>query len=565
VESSLANGNLSTPGFILYINNTRIPPEREAEIKKIIIADKLNTPSSFFIHVADSLDEWRENDDYYIGSKVKILMGYKDSYEEMISGEITEYRCYYKKNEAVHVVISGQNLLHRLKRFKRIQAFNDMTVKDIISRIADEAGLNADVEELGYEHPFALQRDMNDFEYLLTLSDRYDCYFYVKDSSLSFKRLILNKAEDTVLEYGKTLLEFYPEANTSRIVSQVDVIAWNPAKCEAVSATAAFGDIKAQGGEVVDKQFGGAISIHIDSCALDQNNADQLAIDILSRNTRDYVTGTGKTFGNPGIRAGTIIKAEGLANKFNGKYFILSATHVLYPMQGYTTSFSYTSSLGTPASSGTAVQTTQKESIASSAAEEETKQEKTEQAKNPSITNLRWMKDGEQVTRANVDDAAVLTADVRDIDDGDSIQINIWEKDKAGSDDFITRVYSPVKNGKVEKEWKVEYHEDIDDIESKQEQEEKGYTLPEYVFKMETTTGPEFESEESPVLEVVDWMEIKVVDESGKPLKNEKVTILKNNEKIQEAETDENGYVKVEGLCPGKFNIQLDEEKFDYI
>ena len=186
--------DFSVPSFVLYINNTRIPAEREAEIKKIIIVDRLNAPSSFFMHASDPDKEWRENDDYYVGSRVKILLGYKAGISELMIGEVTGLSCHYKRNEAPEVTISGQNLLHRLKRAIRIQAFSEMTVKDIITELADGAGLKAEVEDLSYEHPFALQLHKSDYEYLQILSERYDCYFSVNDTNLVCKPLKKNMA-----------------------------------------------------------------------------------------------------------------------------------------------------------------------------------------------------------------------------------------------------------------------------------------------------------------------------------------------------------------------------------
>ncbi|MBN2443249.1 MAG: hypothetical protein JXJ04_17950 [Spirochaetales bacterium] len=557
----MPEGDFSTPSFVLYINNARLPGEREAEIKKIIILDRLNAPSTFAIHASDPDGEWRENDDYFIGSRVKILMGYKDGMGELMIGDITGLSCTYKRNQATQVIITGQNLVHRLKRNIKNQAFSEVTVKDIISQLADGAGLSADVEDLTYEHPFTLQNQKSDYEYLQILAERYDCYFSVNDTTLRFNRLEKNLSEDVVLEYGKTLLEFFPEADTSKIISEVEVFAWNPAKHEVITGTSTAKDIDAAGGAVIDDQFGGAKTIHIDQYALDQEGADQCAIDLLTRNTRDYVKGRGSTFGNPDIHGGSIVKVEGIGEKFSGKYFILSALHQLIPLEGYKTSFTFTTTLGSPSRSGNGAGAAQKEPAAAGAAGEEEAEEK-EEDENPEITGLKWMKDGEEVTKANVEDVVMITAETRNIDDGTNVSINIWEKDKVGSDDFIKRFSGIVKDNKIEKEWKVEYHEDTDDLESEDEEKEKGYTLPEYVFIIETSTGPEVKSEESPVLEVVDWIEIKLIDhETEEPIANQKFSLIKDGEKVAEGTTDDEGYLKIEDLNPGHFHIVLDDEK----
>ena len=64
-----------------------------------------------------------------------------------------------------------------------------------------------------------------------------------------------------------------------------------------------------------------------------------------------------------------------------------------------------------------------------------------------------------------------------------------------------------VHNNNIECTWKVIYTADDDDADSKKEQEEKGYTLPEYAFTVECDGE---KSEESPQLDIKDEIEITV-------------------------------------------------------
>jgi len=156
---------------------------------------------------------------------------------------------------------------------------------------------------------------------------------------------------------------------------------------------------------------------------------------------------------------------------------------------------------------------------------------------------------------------AAIAADVRDIDDGSQVRVNIWEKDQVGSDDFITSMKVYVKSGKVERTWKVEYHEDTDDVDSEQEQQEKGYTMPEYVYKLDTTSGPEVVSGESPVLEVYGWLKVKLIDSrTGKILSNYKYIIHLPDGTTKEGTTDNDGYIDNKELpVTNTYYISLNE------
>lgn len=89
-----------------------------------------------------------------------------------------------------------------------------------------------------------------------------------------------------------------------------------------------------------------------------------------------------------------------------------------------------------------------------------------------------------------------MCADTHNIADGTSATIKIVEKDADGNDDDVAALTAKVQNKKIECTWKVIYTADDDDADSKQEQEEKGYTLPEYAFTIECDGEKSAESEQ---------------------------------------------------------------------
>ena len=101
-------------------------------------------------------------------------------------------------------------------------------------------------------------------------------------------------------------------------------------------------------------------------------------------------------------------------------------------------------------------------------------------------------------------DEVYLCAEVTDIADGTTAKIKIVEKDDVGNDDDLTVLTDEVQGGKIRCDWKVIYTEDNDDAESQKEQEEKGYTLPEYAFTVEC------DGAESGQLDIKDEIEITV-------------------------------------------------------
>ena len=150
-----------------------------------------------------------------------------------------------------------------------------------------------------------------------------------------------------------------------------------------------------------------------------------------------------------------------------------------------------------------------------------------------------------------------LCADVRDIAEGASATIKIVEKDDDGNDDDLTVLTDEVQGGKIRCDWKVIYTEDNDDAETQKEQEEKGYTLPEYAFTVECDG---VESEESGQLDVLGWIKTQFKDKkTGKPIANRKYTVYLLDGSTIKDSTDENGFVDLEELKYGEYFIDFED------
>ena len=149
-----------------------------------------------------------------------------------------------------------------------------------------------------------------------------------------------------------------------------------------------------------------------------------------------------------------------------------------------------------------------------------------------------------------------LCADVRDIAEGASATIKIVEKDADGNDDDVATLKTTVQNNTIECAWKVVYTADDDDADSKKEQEEKGYTLPEYAF----TVGCDGEkSAESGQLDVRGGLKVQLKDKkSNIVLKNTKISLMQNDSIYKTLTTDEDGCFELMEIPIGEYEIILE-------
>ena len=183
--------------------------------------------------------------------------------------------------------------------------------------------------------------------------------------------------------------------------------------------------------------------------------------------------------------------------------------------------------------------------------------ESTSAEKTPTITNSRWEdENGKTITKALVGDEVFLCADTENISDGTSAKIKIVEKDDDGNDDFVADLSATVQEGKIRCDWKVIYTEDNDDTDSRQELEEKGYTLPEYAFTVESSG---VKSEESGQLDVRGGFKVQLKDKNTNiVLRNTKISLKQNDSIYKNLTTDENGYFELMEIPIGEYEIILE-------
>jgi hypothetical protein len=163
------------------------------------------------------------------------------------------------------------------------------------------------------------------------------------------------------------------------------------------------------------------------------------------------------------------------------------------------------------------------------------------------ITNAKW--DRKEARRGDV---LKLTADTEYIADGAKVKIGIYEHDADGAHDLVTEFETEIKGKKVETSWEYEYHEDTDEIPTKEEAE-KGYKPPQYFFRVSAGTA----FADSDLLEFKDWIEIVLTDDTGKPAANKDFVVHLPDGSEKRGKLDSDGRAMVKDLPPGPVDVEF--------
>ena len=290
----------------------------------------------------------------------------------------------------------------------------------------------------------------------------------------------------------------------------------------------------------------------------DSEDAKQRAAGYLQNRSMEYQTGAVKCEGNRHIFPGMRITVKNVGDYFSGEYIAERVVHELSVSRGFMTEVYVKRNMTAGGASHVpGAEFAEQEGAGNTETEQAAGEEGDERAALYEEEADDMVEDTEQqVSKALIGDTVLLCAEVRNIPDGTDAVIRITEQDDDGTNDAVAVLTAAVSNGSILCAWDVVYTADNDDSSSVQELQEKGYTVPEYVFTVECGG---VKSGKSPLLEVMCWIRTAFRNnKTGKPLVNRKYRIYLYDGTIITGKTDNNGYVDIKTLKQGQYFILME-------
>jgi phage protein D len=330
----------SVPAFTVKVGGSDIPPAATAEVLRVSVDERLDGAASFAIELSNwDMDAqrvtWSDKDLFEPGGAVEVQLGYVDDLQTVMVGEITGLELSFPEHARALLTVRGYDRLHRFRRGRRTRSYVQAKDSDAAREIAGDLGLTPDVEDSGEVHPYLLQVNQTDVDFLLARARAIGYELLVEDQTLRFRKVRNDRGRAVSLSFAHGLLAFLAYLSTSDQVSKVVVRGWDPKAKDALVGQAGSSDVagtmsgRTVGPAAADRLFGSRVLTVVEQPVATQNEADLLAKGLLNEVALGYVVGRGVAVGDPGIRVGTVVELDGLGDRFNGLYYATRVTHVL--------------------------------------------------------------------------------------------------------------------------------------------------------------------------------------------------------------------------------------------
>jgi uncharacterized protein len=279
------------------------------------------------------------------GSAVEVALGYGDfsKLPTLIRGAITEITTSFSEGGMPELSVAGYDSLFPLTLGKQSRNWKKITDSGIVTKLASEYGLDADIQTTEEEHPQIEQNQESDFELMKKLADRNHFEFYVSPpNTLRFGKPHDEGDGIVTLLWGRSLLSFKPEANLAAQVSQVEVYGWDPQQKKAIVGKAVAGE---ESGHDPRRQSGGerlrALTkkppvLQVRQPVFTEAEAKRRAQAILNDHAKKFLTGEAESIGLPDLLPDRNITLGNLGDPFSKTYYIQQTTHKL-DSSGYRT------------------------------------------------------------------------------------------------------------------------------------------------------------------------------------------------------------------------------------
>lgn len=342
--------NPIVPAFDVLIDGTRMSVEVEAHLVEVTVDESLDWPGMFSleIHGSEELEDenlWIDEKLFEVGKAVEVKMGYADNVESLIKGEITGLEPAFQSDRLPSLIVRGYDRRHRLQRGRKTRTFVQQKDSQIASKIASEAGLSAQAKDSAVVHDYVVQTNQTDLEFLQERAVRIRYEVVVEDKKLLFRPSLSDASEVLTITTDDHLLEFRPRLSSAQQVASVSVRGWAAKEKKEIIGKAQAGDVSAtmggrsSGPKLSQQAFGATLGMLTEHPVMTQAEADQIAKAQLNDIAMTLIDGEGVCLGRTDLRAGKVIKIDGIGKRFSGQYYVTSTVHSYNTRDGYRTRF----------------------------------------------------------------------------------------------------------------------------------------------------------------------------------------------------------------------------------
>ena len=316
VEGNELSGLYRVMSIVVSKEVNRIP------MAQVVLMDGEPSKSDFPISNEDTLIP---------GKKIELTAGYHSDESTIFKGVIIKHSIKIRNGSSL-LILECKDEAVKMTIGRKSKYFYDSKDSDVFEELIGTYSLENEVEATNYSHKELIQYNASDWDFIVSRAQANGKLCFVNDGKVTIKKPDLGQAELETVVYGSSMLDFDAEIDARNQLKKATSFTWNPADQELVETEGADPGVSLNGNlsssdladviglENLELRHGGLVND-----TLMQGWADAtLLFQQLSK-----VRGRVKFQGIPAVLPNTIIKLEGVGDRFNGKVYVTGVFHTI--------------------------------------------------------------------------------------------------------------------------------------------------------------------------------------------------------------------------------------------
>ena len=304
------------------------------EVKNITVSKEVNRIPTAQIILIDGDPSARDfqlsNEDLLIpGKEIEITAGYHSDEETIFKGIVIKHNLRIRANSA-QLIIECKDEAVKMTVGRKSKYFYESSDSDIFEEVIGEYGLSSDVESTNHTHAELVQYNASDWDFLVSRAQANGKLCFVDDGTIKIAKPDVSQSEVETVTFGASLLDFDAEIDARHQVSKVAAYGWNHADQELVEVEGKDPGVSLNGNlsssdlsdviglENLELRHGGVVT---DTELQDWADAKWLFQQLAK------VRGRIKFQGIPSVKPNTVLKLEGVGDRFNGNVYVSAVQH----------------------------------------------------------------------------------------------------------------------------------------------------------------------------------------------------------------------------------------------
>lgn len=334
----------------IKINGADTPASDDAAIVDLHVSAASGMPSQLTIRFTDETFELLDGTRYVVGNEIEV--SFPDALGTIVKvfvGEIVSVGVDQRADQVdgCELTVTALDLAHRLGKATKVRTFQKQKHSDVVSTIAREAGLRAQVEATKITFDYLIQTTTN-YAFLDEIAFRTGFEWRIDDKALVFKPR--SSTRPVTVTYGEDVRRIRARFTGASEATDVTVRSWDPLTKRAVVGKQTIANARSAGstggssslgdnGRTKAKAFAGALGTST-LIATSSDEATQIAQALGARVATADLDVRCECLGNPKIKAGSTVKLENAGTKLSGTYYVTSVDHHFGRGGDMTTTFS---------------------------------------------------------------------------------------------------------------------------------------------------------------------------------------------------------------------------------